>query len=147
MEEARAKTREPIHLLDGMMPGMRAPHESVVVLRPMNPIEEEVHHEQTDDDLHRAGQVLYVMNRHLQEGRNEIDRQAADEPVGNAVDRERERERENVEFQIEPTVDWMRRPDPFADLEKDDQPEESNDLIIFSSHRHKPVENPSISAS
>src|SRR3954468_13941563 len=50
MEEAGAEPGEPIHLLNGMMPGMRAPKQIEAMLPPVNPINDEVHHEERQND-------------------------------------------------------------------------------------------------
>ena len=98
MEETRPETREPVHLFDGMMPGMGPPHNRVVMLGPVNPVEYKVHHEQADDNFCRAREALQMMQRARQKRRCEIDRQPAQEPVRNPIHRQGKGKGKDIQF-------------------------------------------------
>ena len=64
----------------------------MTMLRAVNPIQNKIHDKERDDDFQRARQVLQIMNGPGEEGRRDIADRTANEPGGNAIHRERERE-------------------------------------------------------
>src|SRR6185312_7358939 len=115
-------SRKPIHLLDGMMPRVRSPHEIVAMLRAVNPIQNEIHNKERKDDFQSAGQTLQIMDGAGKKGRGDITDDTADEPGRDAVNRKRKSKGERVQFEIKPPVDRPGGPDALPCLEDEDQP-------------------------
>src|SRR5439155_21503064 len=92
VEKTGAKAREPIHLLDGMVPGVSPPKQLILMLRAMNPIDDEIHDEQGHNDLDRAGQALQKLDRPSQPGRREAAHPASDPVSADTINGQREGE-------------------------------------------------------
>jgi hypothetical protein len=137
MEETRAKSGEPIHLLDGMMPGMGSPEHIEMMLSSMDPIDHEIHDEQGHDNLDDAGHVLQVADQSGQsDGRNVSDAAPYDMRAS-AVYGEGKSERKDIQLEVMPTVNGSCGPNPFANLEGENKPKERGDLIIIRPKSHR----------
>src|SRR6266850_3562396 len=127
VKEARAETGEPIHLLDRMMPRVRAPHELERVLRSMNPVDDEVHDEQRHDDADGTREALERRDRAPEEYRRHVPDDVADQVGRRAIDGQREREGQYVELEVLPAIHGMRRPASLGYAEKDYEREQRRD--------------------
>lgn len=115
------------------MPRVRAPHQVVAMLCPVNPIQNKIHDKERDNDFENARQILQIMHGPREEGWGDIADDAADEPGGNAIYGERKSEGQRIQFEIEPAINGPRGPDAFTHLEDEYQPEKCGNLIIVCS--------------
>ena len=72
VEEAGAESGEPIHVLDGVMPGVGAPKEIEPMLGAVNPIDQKIGDEEGHDDFPKAGEALEKVERCDSDGWGEI---------------------------------------------------------------------------
>ena len=87
------------------------------MLRPMDPVDAKVDQKQCEDYFDDAGQRLEIVNVGCIGGGGEAGCEISNSVDGETIDRERKGEGENVEFEIDETVDGARGTDPFAELE------------------------------
>src|SRR5688572_30895582 len=99
MEEARAKSGEPVQLLNAMMPRMGAPQCIRVMLRAMDPIDDEIHQHDCHQYLDRAWQRLDGGDRWHQKLWRDRMRNACPEFSADSVYQNRHPKGEQVDLQ------------------------------------------------
>src|SRR3989442_5593706 len=60
VEEARPKARKPVEMLGRMMPGMRPPEDCEAMLGAMNPVNDEIDHQDSEPDSHHEWQFFQL---------------------------------------------------------------------------------------
>ena len=134
VQEAGAETREPIHLLDGMMPRMGSPKHAIMMLRSMDPINDEVHDKDGRNNFRGAGQPLKKVNHAVQIRWRKVTNPTFDHVSANAIDEQRKSERQDIQAQVTPVIDLTCGPKVFTNSKYCHQPKKSGYLIISRLH-------------
>jgi len=137
MEETGAEPGEPIHVLDGMMPGVSTPKKIEAVLGAVNPVDQKIGDEEGHEDFPKAGEALEDVERSGGDGGCQIADKVADEMSRGAVYGEREGEGEEIELEIAPAVNGPRRPDALADFKDGNEAEKGRNFVIAGLQCHR----------
>lgn len=135
VQKAGAKAREPVKMLRRMVPCMRPPQHAKAMLRSMDPVNDEIDHQNRECDSHHKRKFFQLRWDRGNSGNvaaSIVCNQARADSIGD----NRKNEREDVELQLAPTISLPGRSNSLPKLKNQHEQQKHENLVIVFVQRH-----------